>query len=52
MNLMAGFLGFSAFTITCLAIGLLGYWQADRLENYARIYARKARQKSAMRRHR
>jgi len=52
MNLMAGFLGFSTFTITCLVIGLLGYWQADRLESYARIYVRKARQKSAMRRNR
>lgn len=52
MNLMAGFLGFSAFTVTCLVIGLLGYWQADRLESYAKIYARRIKRTSAKRRHR
>lgn len=44
MNLMAGFLGFSIFTAICLAIGLLGYWQADSLERWAKTHVGKLKQ--------
>lgn len=49
MDLLAGFLGFSVFTVTCLVIGLLGYWQADWLESKAQIYTRRIKRESAKR---
>jgi hypothetical protein len=36
MNLWAGFLGYSAFVLTMLAIGGLGYCYADDLERWAK----------------
>lgn len=36
MNLLAGLLGYSAFVLTTLAIGGLGYYYADDLERWAK----------------
>lgn len=36
MNLLAGLLGYSAFVLTTLAIGGLGYLYADDLERWAK----------------
>lgn len=36
MNLLAGFVGFSAFVLSLLAIGGLGYIYADDLERWAK----------------
>ncbi|MGC8120002.1 hypothetical protein [Marinobacter sp. VGCF2001] len=36
MNLLAGLLGYSAFVLTTLAIGGLGYIYADNLERWAK----------------
>jgi len=36
MNLLAGFVGFSAFALSLLAIGGLGYFYADELERWAK----------------
>lgn len=35
MNLMAGFLGFSIFVCSLLAIGAVGYHYADEIERWA-----------------
>ncbi|KPQ01667.1 MAG: hypothetical protein HLUCCO03_11670 [Marinobacter sp. HL-58] len=43
MNLMAGFLGYSMFTITCVTIAVIGYWHADRLEEWAKTRVAKKR---------
>lgn len=36
MNLLAGLLGYTAFVLTTLAIGGLGYFYADDLERWAK----------------
>lgn len=36
MNMLAGLVGYGAFTLTLIVIGLAGYWKADQLENWAK----------------
>lgn len=36
MNLMAGFIGYSAFVLSMLVIGGMGYFFADDLERWAK----------------
>ncbi|SFD95429.1 hypothetical protein SAMN04487869_101330 [Marinobacter sp. DSM 26671] len=45
MDLISGFIGFSSFFLSLLTIGLLGYWQSDRLEAWVKGKISKSRQK-------
>jgi len=36
MNMLAGLIGFSAFVLTLVIVGVAGYWKADRLEAWAK----------------
>lgn len=45
MDLISGFIGFSSFFLSLLTIGLLGYWQSDRLEAWTKEKIGKSRQK-------
>lgn len=36
MNMLAGAIGFGGFVIVLTTVGLVGYWQGDRLEAWAK----------------
>jgi hypothetical protein len=36
MNMLAGLIGYGAFALSLLAIGVVGYWKADQLERWAK----------------
>jgi len=43
MNMVAGFIGFSSFFLSLLAIGVVGYWQSDKLEGWMKKKMKKSR---------
>lgn len=36
MNMLAGLIGYGAFILTLITIGIVAYWKADQLEAWAK----------------